>query len=120
MLLQPWEKMATNIEGIFQHATLRNKSIFNPPVSDNGHNEVFKKMMAQDLQTMELKKVKEAKVIEIGISHLENRKNMVIRPAGKGGGLVIQTKMYRAELNRQVEDNETYIPFKITFVQTIY
>lgn len=55
---QPLEKKATYKEEAFQHMSLRNKSLFNPPVSDNGHIEVFKRMVVQDLQNMELKKSK--------------------------------------------------------------
>lgn len=37
----------------------------------------------------------------------------MIRPADKGGGLVVQTKeVYKVELKRQLEDKETYIPLK--------
>lgn len=71
---QPLEKKTLNKEETSQYTTLRNKSIVNPPVSDNGHIEVFKKMVVQDLQSIELKKVRDAKDIEIGIKRLENRK----------------------------------------------
>lgn len=73
MISQPLEKKVICKEEIFQHTSLRNKSLFNPPVSDNGHIEVFKKMVVEDLQSMQLKK-REAKNIEIGIKRLENRK----------------------------------------------
>lgn len=49
---------------------------------------------------MELRK---AKNIEIGIKHLENLKDLVIRPADKREVIVIQTKeAYKVELRRQI------------------
>lgn len=40
----------------YLHTTLKNKSLFNPTVSDNGHIEVFKKLVTQDIQKMEKRK----------------------------------------------------------------
>lgn len=37
-----------------QHRTLRNNSIYNPQVSDNQHIEVFKKLVLQVLDTLNL------------------------------------------------------------------
>lgn len=47
--------------------------------------------------------------IERGIRALEKKKQIVIRSADKGGGLVILNKSdYLAELNRLVHDAKTY------------
>lgn len=52
---------------------------------------------------MEIKKVKEARDIQVGIKRL----------ADKGGGIVIQTKdAYKAELEMQLEDLITYFQLK--------
>lgn len=65
MLYQPMErKTAPKEKYNVQHTSLRNKSLYNPPVSDNGHIEVFKRMVVQDLHQMELRKVNKAKNIK--------------------------------------------------------
>lgn len=48
-----------------------------------------------------------------GIKELENRKEAVIRPADKGGGIVIlKNEDYNKELNRLVSDTSTYEKLK--------
>ena len=47
--------------------------------------------------------------IRKGIHSLKKCKDIVIRPADKGGGVVVQSKeQYNSELLRQLEDVETY------------
>lgn len=41
---------------------------------------------------------------------LTKRKDIVIRPADKGGGVVIQSKeQYQKEIDRQLHDESTYV-----------
>lgn len=48
--------------------------------------------------------------IKKGIQTLIKRKDLVIRPADKGGGVVLQTKInYLTEIERQLSDESTYI-----------
>lgn len=92
-----------NVNG-YQHTTLRNRSLFNPPVGDNGHIEVYKRLATQALTKLEIRKSKVARDIELGIKHLENRKDIVIRPADKGGGTMVQTKeAYKTDLENQLK-----------------
>ena len=75
-----------------QHSTLRNNSVFNPQVSNGQHIEVFKKLVLQDLEALKLKKASDPPHIKRGIQSLKKRKDIVIRPADKGGGVVVQSK----------------------------
>lgn len=92
-----------------EQSTLRKNSLYNPQVSDNHHIEVFKKLVLQDLDTLKLKKVSDPIHINIGIQTLTKRKDIVIWPADKGGGVVIQLKeQYQNEIDRQLQDESTY------------
>lgn len=65
---------------------LRNKSIFNPPSSDNKFTEVFKNMVVNDLEQLKIRKVHDPEYIRRGIQFLEDKKEVVIGPADKGRG----------------------------------
>ena len=92
-----------------QHSTLRNNSVFNPQVSNNPNIEVFKKLVLQDLDGLKLKKASDPIHLKKGMQSLKKRKDIVIRPADKGGGVVVLSKeQYNTELLRQLEDTETY------------
>lgn len=71
---------------------LRNKSAFNPPQASNHHVEVFKQLVLKDLEGVVPKKYVNPRYIQEGIEALENRKNVIIRPAHKGGGGNIRKK----------------------------
>lgn len=88
---------------------LRNKSLFNPPTGTAGHIDVFKKTILNDLQDLKIKRVLDPGIIKNGIKKLEARKDIVLRQADKGGAIVIQSKVdYNEELNRQLNDTDTY------------
>ena len=92
-----------------QHSNLRNNSVFNPQVHDNHFINVFKKLVLQDLDTLEVKKASNPIHIKNGIQSLTKRSDIVIRPADKGGGVVVQSKtQYQMEINRQLQDKDTY------------
>lgn len=94
------------------HSTLRNNSVFNPQVSDNQHIEVFKKLVLKDLESLEIKKLSDPIHIKNGIKSLKERKDTIVRPADKGGAIVIQSKeQYQNEIRRQLQDESTYIKF---------
>lgn len=74
----------------------------------NQHTEVFRKLVLQDLDAQKLKKVSDPIHIKRGYKTLTKRKDIVIRPADKGGGVVIQSKeQYQEEINRQLQDETT-------------
>lgn len=65
--------------------------------------------MQQDLESLQIKPSRRKNEIERGIKSLERNKQIVIRGADKGGGLFILNKSDDlAELNRLVNDVETY------------
>lgn len=65
---------------------LKNRSLFNPPHPANHQVEVFKQLVLKDLDRITPKKTLNPKRIMEGIKALENRKDVIIRPADKGGG----------------------------------
>lgn len=92
------------------HSSLRNRSLFNPPVLNNEHIQVFNRMVIQDLEQLKYKKISEPNNIQIGIKRLEQNKEIVVRPADKGGAIVVLSKeYYNNELLGQLSDTNTYI-----------
>lgn len=61
-------------------------------MSDNHFIDVFKKLVLQDLDTLKLKNVSDPIHIKKGIQSLRKQNDIVIHPAYKGGGVVIQSK----------------------------
>lgn len=91
------------------HSILHNKSIFNPVVMDNKHIEVLKKLVLEDVRALKIKKKEEPAHIKKGIKTLLRRNDVIIRPADKGGGIVIQTKEdYHTAMSKLLDDEITY------------
>lgn len=66
-------------------------------------------MVTQDLNKIQGRKAWDPMEIRKGIKQLEDKKNIVIRPADKGGAIVILSKeLYKKEKERQLEDVLTY------------
>lgn len=96
----------TNIIGV--DSGLRNKSLFNPANSANQHVEVFKNLVLKDLDKVVPKRNINPSHIQEGMEQLQERKNIVIRPADKGGGMVILDKTYYdTQLNGMLSDENT-------------
>lgn len=91
------------------HSSLRNKSIFNPPIKDNKHIDVFKKIVLDEVKDLKIKKREDPKFIKNGIRKLIKRRDIVIRPADKGGGIVILSKeQYHKSMTQMLDDTKTY------------
>lgn len=91
------------------HSNLRNKTTFNPKLKDNKHIKVFKHMVTEEVKNLTVKKIEEPRSIKIGIQKLTKRKDLVIRPSDKGGGIVIQTtEQYHKGMLKLLEDPNTY------------
>ena len=114
MLTQPITYQAVpNMPGRVEHSQLRNKSLFNPQVVNNQHIEVFSKMVLKDLDQLKVKKLPNPMAIHKGIKMLEENKEVIIRPADKGGAIVVLAKdYYYEELAKQLEDTNTYIKLR--------
>lgn len=71
---------------------LRNKSLINLQNSSNHFIEVFKNLVLTDIERLNpIKRVNPDYIIN-GIKSLEKKKDIIIRPADKGGGVVILEK----------------------------
>lgn len=85
------------------HSQLRNKSQFNPPVHNNEHIKVFNKMVLR----VKVKRMTDPQAICKGIKELEENKKVVIRPANRGGAIVVLSKeYYNKELLNQLSDTD--------------
>lgn len=72
-------------------------------------------MVNQELEQWKIKRINESQNIKIGIKQLEENKKVVIRPADKGGAIVVLSKeYYNKELSDQLCDTNTYIKLKGT------
>lgn len=104
---------ATNVESPYEHSGLRNKSTFNPRNSSNQCLDLFKMMVEQDIEDIYIHPIRGNKQIQQGRKELEKKKDIIIRLADKGGGIVVlDNKEYKKELNRLIEDKETYNELK--------
>lgn len=73
--------------------SLRNASIFNPPGKSAPSIGAFKDLVLQDLQEVAFKnRKKQQSIVTEGIKSLCDRKNLIIRPADKGGGTMLLRK----------------------------
>lgn len=91
------------------HSNLRNRSTYNPKPKDNTHIEVFKNLVTEEIKHLTVKKREEPRIIKTGIQKLIKRKDLVIRPSDKGGGIVIQTtEQYHKGMMKLLEDHHTY------------
>lgn len=68
------------------YTQLRIRSTFNPKIQNNRHVDMFKKLLTKDLEMLNIKKPIGQGHIKEGVKTLEKRKDLVIRPADKGGG----------------------------------
>lgn len=69
--------------------------------------------MVQDkVREIEVNKtISNNKMVTEGITKLEQNKNIVVRPADKGGGVVLLKKEdYYGEIQRLLSDTTTYLP----------
>lgn len=64
---------------------MRNRFKINPLASDNTFTEMFKNMVVNDLEQLKIKKGYDLEYIKRGIQSLEEKKEVVIRPADKEG-----------------------------------
>lgn len=93
----------------YSHSGLSNAFLFNPPGHLSPALRVFRDLALKDLDDMQNKMARNTKDIDAGIDSLCANKNMVIRPADKGGGIVILNKDdYMHEMYRILGDDTTY------------
>lgn len=91
------------------HSGLSNPSLFNPSVPVASSVNVFKELVLKDLKSLPVKKFHNYPIPKEGFQSLCNRKDIIVRPADKGEGIVIMDKVdYVAEMNRILEDEDTY------------
>lgn len=91
------------------HSGLKNPSTFNPPVPTAPSIKVFRDMVLKDLEDLPSKRIYSDPRLNIGLKSLCERKDLVIRPADKGGGVVILDKTdYHGEMMRILSDSDTY------------
>lgn len=70
---------------------------------------LFKKLVTTELEQLPIRKVYEQRDLRRGLETLKNRTNIVIRPADKGGGIVVLSlDQYKGEMNRLLEVSDTY------------
>ncbi|XP_077346362.1 uncharacterized protein LOC143989996 [Lithobates pipiens] len=70
---------------------------------------VFRDVVLRDLDSLKVRKVRMQRDLEAGLDSLCTNKSLVIRPADKGGGIVVLDREdYLKEMHRILEDNETY------------
>lgn len=90
---------------------LRNASLFNLPGKPAPSTTMFKELVLHDLQ-VQFKK-EHQKDINEGIASLCERKNLIIRPADKGGGIVLLKEQdYLDEMEHLLSDRDTYTVLK--------
>lgn len=103
---QPSNTSTTVVE--FKHSGLKNNSLFNPP-GNSGAIDVFKNLVLADLEKIKVKNSNVSKKEQKIVNKIQKRKDLVVRPADKGGGLVlIKKEMYLEELTKQLQDDTTY------------
>lgn len=109
MLSNPMNGVGNVMRGEYQHSNLSNASLFNPPGPVAPAIRVFRDVVLRDLEQIRVKKANLHKDLQVGLESLCHNKSLVIRPADKGGGIVILDRCdYQREMHRLVDDTETY------------
>lgn len=97
----------------YAHSGLKNKSTFNPKTYGHKFIDVFKNMVQEDIKKIKSGKKRKVKSVWEAIKRLEMKKEIVIRPADKGLGLVIlKESAYKAEMEKVLGDGDTYVKLK--------
>lgn len=95
------------------HSGLSNASLFNPPGNSAPNVAIFRDLVLKDLTNLRMKTVQPEYDVRIGIEALCRRKDIIIRPADKGGAIVILDKdSYNNEMQRILSDADTYLPLQ--------
>lgn len=92
----------------YVHTNLRNASTFNPPLANNNKVNLFRDLVLKELEEKKLPPRQYMDGME-GVKTLCENKNLIIRPADKGGGIVLLNKSaYIEEMNNLLADPNTY------------
>lgn len=99
---------------------MSNPSLFNPPSTTASSIKVFRDLVLKDLESLPKKRTYDYPDIKVGLKSLCDRKDLIIRPADKGGGLVILDKSdYHQEMCRILDDTSTYSPLTMDPMKTL-
>lgn len=91
------------------HSGLANPSLFNPPVPAAPAVNIFRDLVLKDLPDLPIKKCQNFSMNKKGLKSLCGRKDLIVRPADKGGGIIVMNKSdYISEMPRILSDQDTY------------
>lgn len=101
----------TVVPSEFQHTTMSNASLFNPPSHSAPSVGVFRDLAFKDLDKITIKKKMIDAVFKRGLYSLKQRSDITFRLADKGGCIVILDRAaYVEEMNIILSDKDTYFP----------
>lgn len=96
-----------------QPSYLSNASLCNPPGGMASSVRVLRDVVLRDLDKVQVKNIKMQAHLDKGLQQLGDRKDIEIRPADKGGVIVVLDKSaYVAEINNILNDQDTYVPLR--------
>lgn len=108
-LSTPTNNSIVNTQSDILHSGLSNPSLFNPPGNTAPAINVFRNLVLNDLEKLPNKRIHQDPKIQIGLKSLCEKKNLIICPAYKGGGIVVLDKdTYIQEMKRLLDDHTTY------------
>uniref|UniRef100_A0A8C5WHQ7 Reverse transcriptase domain-containing protein n=1 Tax=Leptobrachium leishanense TaxID=445787 RepID=A0A8C5WHQ7_9ANUR len=121
-LRSPIEKNTPTDPDRFTHTDLKKKSKFYPRYTITDEIKMFENLVSTDIDRMIVKEKNHNLTIEEkkAIKNLDSDETIIIKPADKGGGIVIWSKeAYNKEALRILEDQKTYIKLKNNPIVTI-
>lgn len=92
----------------FRHSGLTNASLFNSPGALAPSLKVFRDVVLRDFDQVPINRVKTDREFVAGLDSLCEKKDLVIRPADKGGIIILDKKDYLTEMHRILGDRDTY------------
>lgn len=84
MLSNPIAPQTVGLNTIRQSG-LANASLFNPPGGLSASLRVFRDVLLRDLDRLKVQKMKMTRELQLGLDSLCERRDLVIKPADKGG-----------------------------------